>query len=253
MDHSEITKLARLHTQMVSAIPSHFEAISKQLIASRGSISGVEAADLFDALAKIPDIDGESRKVAAGIAEFARSLPGAIARLNEREKRIVSAIEGVGHRTSAEAALNEFRKLREIATDEVIAVILDFEIAMLEDGMSTLYDPRAFAGLIGLDRDEGNAQTVRHSVGGAVLEDVAGAAVGGAAGAVGGAVVTWWAGSGPGAVAGGLGGAASGAIMFSGKYAWEATKKWWDGTYHGENDPVGPIGGGGLPDGGRPN
>lgn len=103
-----------------------------------------------------------------------------------------------------------------------------------------IYEPTAFAELTGLDRSEGNAATASSSAGEALADDVAGAVVGGVAGAV----TTWWAGSGPGAV----GGAMGGAIMFSGKALWDAGKKWWDGTYHGESDPVGPIGGGGLPD-----
>ena len=249
MNDKDISLIAKAHTRLMKTIAANHAAISKEIIRARGSYSGVAPGEVMAALAQVSGVSKEDRHAASEIAGFAAKMPAALDKLTSDDRRVLSAIEGSVYGKSVDDAIASLTKLIPVAPEDGTArIILRIAAAVLEDGKDSLYSPRGFGDLVGLPSGV-DAQTVQSSIGGFILEDVAGAAVGGAAGAAGGFAITWWSGpgAGPGTAGGAVGGAASGTVMFSGKYLWEAGKQWWDGTYHGETDPVGPIGGEGLP------
>ena len=244
MTKEAITFLAKAHENVVSAVFQNFEAIATRLIEKRGSWANAEDTLILHTLAELPDVDPEIRKIAGGSADFCSKALSGKTPMSPEDLRIISAVEGAMYQTKdLDGRIAVLKKLSTIAKTEALTAILDLSAEILVQGRDTIYSADGIKKLLGPAFAGTKTIETQASIGGAAAEDVAGAVIGGTAGAVGGAIATWWAGSGPGAVAGGLGGGASGAIVFSGKYAWEAAKKWWDGTYHGETDPVGPIGG----------
>lgn len=241
MDQKEIDALARHHTRAVTAIGQNFTALSKHVIATRGSWTQLSGPEVLEALLAIDVLERDTAQHVARAAHFGRALPDIIRYFTPAQRNIVSAVEASLHRLDTDGTIKRLDELARVARDgSDLQLILHIARAIAEDGKDVLYAPGAMRELTDMDRTETSAATASSVAGDALTDDVGGAVIGGVAGAV----TTWWAGSGPGAAGGALGGA----IMFSGKVLWEAGKKWWDGTHHGPTDPNGPIGGGGLPD-----
>ncbi len=212
------------HTLVVAEVIRHHAGIIQGLRADYGAPHNRRDLDVLTVAVDLPAFDPVAREAAELIIRSYPWLARARRGLGSWTRLALRGVElGVRKADDVESLLKLLESVRaksETAGAKGLAIGVDVAIAIVRDGLTSIYDPKS--DLFGADAPQAQ-KSVGESVAHVATHDVVGAVAGGVAGAAGAAIATWWSGPGtaPSAGVAGTIGAVGGGVVSSANAATE--------------------------------